>query len=80
MCFYHFYFFNKVSNFRNRILTSQKHELVVSNCQWNCMFIVLPKTFDTVRYRILPGKVFLHSFKNKNLNLFKIVYNIPTKK
>ena len=30
-------FFDKVSNFRNRILTNQKRELVVSNCQWNCM-------------------------------------------
>ena len=30
-------FFDEVSNFRNRILTNQKHELVVSNCQWNCM-------------------------------------------
>ena len=30
-------FLDEVSNFRNRILTSQKHELVVSNCQWNCM-------------------------------------------
>ena len=32
-----FLFFDEVSNFRNRILTNQKHELVVSNCQWNCM-------------------------------------------
>ena len=30
-------FFDKVSNFRNIILTNQKHELVVSYCQWNCM-------------------------------------------
>ena len=30
-------FFNKVSNFRNKILTNQKRELVVSNCQWNCL-------------------------------------------
>ena len=30
-------FFNEVSNFRKRMLTNQKHELVVSNCQWNCM-------------------------------------------
>ena len=25
-------------NFRNRILTSQKQELLVQNCQWNCMW------------------------------------------
>ena len=29
-------FYDNVSNFRNRILTNQKHKLVVSNCQWNC--------------------------------------------
>ena len=28
---------NEVSNFLNRILTSHKKELVVQNCQWNCM-------------------------------------------
>ena len=32
-------FSDKVSNFRNRILTNQKRELVVSNCQWNCMLV-----------------------------------------
>ena len=31
-------FFDEKLNFRNRILTNQKRELVVSNCQWNCMF------------------------------------------
>ena len=37
------YFFDEVSNFCNRILTNQKRELVVSNCQWNCMFTLLTK-------------------------------------
>ena len=32
-------FSDKVSNFRNRILTNQKRELVVSNCQLNCMLM-----------------------------------------
>ena len=32
-----FSFFDEVSNFRNRILTNQKPELVIRNCQWNCM-------------------------------------------
>ena len=31
-----FIFFDEVSNFRNIILTTQKRELVVSNCQWDC--------------------------------------------
>ena len=30
-------FFDKVSNFCSRILTDQKRELMVSNCQRNCM-------------------------------------------
>ena len=33
-----FFFPDKVSNFRSRILTNQKGELVVSNCQWNCIY------------------------------------------
>ena len=32
-------FFDEVSNFRNRILTNQKREFVVSTCQQNCMNI-----------------------------------------
>ena len=31
-------FFDKVWNFCNRILTNQNWELVIRNCQWNCMF------------------------------------------
>ena len=30
-------FSDEVSNFRNRILTNQKQELVFQNRQWNCM-------------------------------------------
>ena len=30
-------FFDQVWNFRNRTLANQKREMVVSNCQWNCM-------------------------------------------
>ena len=32
-------FFDKVSNFRNGILTNQKPGLVIRNCQWNCIQI-----------------------------------------
>ena len=31
-------FFDKESNFRGRISTNQKQELVVQNCQWNFMY------------------------------------------
>ena len=35
MSFYHFhFFFDKVSNFSNKIIHSQKLELVITNCQW----------------------------------------------
>ena len=38
LCFYHFhFFFYEVSKFRNRILIIQKLELMIRNCQWNCM-------------------------------------------
>ena len=30
-------FFDDVPKFRNRILTKQKREIVISNCQWNSM-------------------------------------------
>ena len=32
-----FLFFDEVSNFRNRILTNQKHESTATHCQRNCM-------------------------------------------
>ena len=38
LCFYHFISFsNEISNFCNKILTNQKHELVASNCKPKCM-------------------------------------------
>ena len=54
------------SNFRNRILTNQKHELVVSNCQRNCM--------KKLKYRCLtgskiylPASIYMLKVNNKNL-------------
>ena len=32
-------YFDELSNFRNRMLTNQKHELVISHCQRKCMNI-----------------------------------------
>ena len=40
LSFLFLFFMIKVSNFRNRILTNQKRELVVSNCQRNCMIVI----------------------------------------
>ena len=39
--FFFLCFFDKVSNFRNRILTSQNLEFVKRNFHWNCMSILL---------------------------------------
>ena len=41
--FLFFFFLDEVSNFRNRILTNQKRELVVSNCPLNCIPDRFPK-------------------------------------
>ena len=30
-------FSDEISNFRSKILTNMKPELVIRNCQWNCM-------------------------------------------
>ena len=38
--------FDEVSYSRNIILTNQKHELVVSNCQWNYMFLAYSSTVN----------------------------------
>ena len=46
-------FFDKVSNFRNIILTNQKHELVVSYCQWNCMKYMVYQDCLTSTFMIL---------------------------
>ena len=37
------FFFDEVSNFGNRLLANQKSELVITNCQWNCMEETLKK-------------------------------------
>ena len=46
-------FFDEVSNFRNRILTNQKREFVVSTCQQNCMRYIKihsPRALDPTPY------------------------------
>ena len=48
-----FHFFDEVSNFRNRILTNQKRELMVSNCQWNCMAGRFPKEHKVSIFKVM---------------------------
>ena len=44
-------FFDKVSNFRNRILTNQNYELVVSDCQQNCMKKIFLQTLSFRQFK-----------------------------
>ena len=48
-------FFDEVSNFHNRMLTSQKRKLVVSNCQWSCMFYILRKYQKITDFLMFSG-------------------------
>ena len=43
--------FDEVSNFPNRILTSQKAQLVIKNCQWNCMLWNKENNFAFISHR-----------------------------
>ena len=42
-------FSDKVSHFHNRILTNQKLELMVSNCQQNCMIRVASRVAERLK-------------------------------
>ena len=73
-------FFDEVSNFRNRILTNQKRELAVSNCQWNlCLFCWQKQTVDQTFLRFLLLAFFLvlaFSFLATNAQLMTYSNNI----
>ena len=57
--------FDEVSILRNRILTNQKLELVISNCQWNCM--VFNKYFIPGPY--LMGPISCNFFRRSVLHI-----------
>ena len=40
-------FFGEASNFHNRILISQKSELVIRSCQWNFMYNLFSYSFSS---------------------------------
>ena len=44
-------FFDEVLNFRNRILTNQNYELVVSDCQQNCMKKIFLQTLSFQQFK-----------------------------
>ena len=66
-------FFDEVSNLCNRILTNQKPELVIRNCQRNCM--VRAKTYDDISYGL--ALIVNQKWINKIYNLGKVDHRIP---
>ena len=54
--FISFFFFDEVSNFRSRILTNQKQELVVSNCQLNCVPDRFPKEHKISTFKAMTSE------------------------
>ena len=51
--FFFFLFFKEVSNFCNRIITNHKRELMVSDCQWNCMPGRYPKEHKIATFKAM---------------------------
>ena len=68
-------FLDKVTNFRNRILTSQKRELMVSNCQRNCMELICYITISEPNISIsrtedgLRGQIYIQNNQTRKLQL-----------
>ena len=80
-CFHHkicvlsflFLFFDKVSNFRNRTLTNQKRELVVSNCQRNCMVLDVANENFNDKDLVAPNRCTLLCTKTQKRGYLKIL-------
>ena len=77
-------FFDEWSNFRNRILTTQKPELVIRNCPWNCMlnyFSILQNVFEGLSREcyatLINFKNPLDSFMQPNLQ--DLIYNLSAR-
>ena len=65
LSFFLLFFFDEVSNFRNRILTSQKRELVVFNCQLNCIPGRFPKEHKISIFKAMTSeKLTCHTDKS----------------
>ena len=43
--------FDKVSNYRNRTLTNQKHKLLVPNFRWNCMYTIIRVRYTKINFK-----------------------------
>lgn len=66
--FFHFhFFFNEVSNLCDRILANQKQELVIRNCQWNCIIMLKYDKLIVSIQLIIQLILWQHYQKNKKL-------------
>ena len=71
-----FHFFDEVSNFRNRISTNQKRELMVSNCQWNCMPGRFPKEHKVSTFEAMTSEK-LTCRSDKSIYNFLLLNQLP---
>ena len=69
-------FVDIVSNFRIRILTNQKHELLVSNWQWNCMpeNLKVFQNFVTLKHNIIKHFILTIVYVSSN---YSVTNRIP---
>ena len=71
-----FFFFDEVSNFCNRILTSQKRKFMVSNCQWNCMPDHFPKGHKVSTFKAMTSEK-LTCRTDKSIYNFLLLNQLP---
>ena len=70
------FFFDEVSNFRNRVLTNHNRELMVSNCQWNCMPGRFPKERKVSNFEAMTSEK-LTCRSDKSIYNFLLLNQLP---
>ena len=67
------FFFDKVSSFRNKILTSLKPELIIKKCQWNCMHNIEYNThFDDYIKRMRPSQMMIFKKIHQHRHIYSL--------
>ena len=62
-CVFAIFFFDEVSKMHNRLLTNQKPENMIRNCQWNCMWTIINRLKNGCETAANIKVVFIDSFK-----------------
>ena len=75
--FLSFSFFDEVPNFRSRLLTNQKPEWVIRNCQWNCIYNFNPRKIDPLWCIVDALKILTptKSTISSQINTIKVWFN-----